>query len=99
MLLLCLPDELIVLILTHAVLAVDYCRAARACKRLLAAAEAASKGRLMLETSRWLYVPLEQSYGDDTRFTWRTRLALGFREAYNAASKLSWLGAGLIIYG
>ena len=97
--LLCLADDLLTHILAHAVLCVDYCHAARACKRLLAAAEAGSKRRLMSENSCWLYVPLEQSYGNGTRFTWRTRLALGSREAYTAASKLSWLGAGLIIYG
>merc|ERR1712185_659975 len=97
--LLCLADDLLTHILVHAVLCVDYCHAARACKRLLAAAEAGSKRRLMSENSCWLYVPLQQSYGNGTRFTWRTRLALGFREASTAVSKLSWLGAGLIIYG
>ena len=92
--LLSLPNEMLTHILALAVLMKDICHAARSCQRLLAAAEQASKARLDCQ----LYVPLERSYGG-TQFTWRTRLALSFREAFQAAGKLSWLGAGLVIYG
>lgn len=97
--LLSLANEMLTHILTLVVLMKDICHAARSCQRLLAAAEQASKARLMSGNSCQLYVPLERSYGGGTQFTWRTRLALSFREAFQAADKLSWLGAGLVIYG
>ena len=97
-LLLALPDELLVVVLAHTTLAVDLCHAARACLRFLAAAEAASETCLSSENSP-MYVPLASWYGRGTPFTWRTRLALGFREAYGSATKLGWLGAGLVVFG
>ena len=97
--LLAVPDELLVIVLIHARLAVDLCHAARACSRLRAAAEAASEACLRSSKNSPLYVPLGLWYGRGTPFTWRTRLALAFREAYDSATKLGWLGAGLVVFG
>ena len=83
----------------------EYCFVAASCTRLRTTVEFSSKLELHSQKHGWTYVPIEKQFGHwlhssrMSNFTWRTRCAMGFHEAYGAAYKLKLLGAGLTFFG